>query len=153
MFLLAVHVDAEGEIFARLEEIDLFFEQQRVGAELDVFFSGDEAGDDLVDLRMQQRLAAGDADHGGFAFLDGFEALLGCQVFLENVGGVLDFSAAGAGEIAAEEWLEHEDERISLSAGEFLPQHVACDGPHLGDWNSHGNRSIPAGGGGLQWPS
>ncbi len=40
---------------------------------------------------------------------------------------------------------------IALVAGEFLAQHIGCDGPHLGNWNSHGSKSIPAGGGGLQW--
>jgi adenosylhomocysteine nucleosidase len=67
------------------------------------------------------------------------------------VGGVLDFSAACAGEVAAEEGFQHENEGVSLFAGEFLPHHVGCDGPHLRDWNSHGIQSIPAGGGGLQW--
>ncbi len=51
VILLAVHVDAEGEIFAGLEEVDFFLEQQGVGAEIDVFFPGDEALDDFVDLR------------------------------------------------------------------------------------------------------
>ncbi len=39
VFLLAVHVDAEGEIFARLEQVDLFLEQQGVGAEVDVLLA------------------------------------------------------------------------------------------------------------------
>jgi hypothetical protein len=144
-------MDAEGEIFAGLEEVDLFFQEQGVGAEIDVFFPGDEAGDDLFDLRVEQGLAPGDADHGGLAFLDGLEALLGGEIFLENVGGVLDFSAASACKIAAKEGFQHKNEGVSFFAGEFLPQHVGCDGPHLRDWNSHGSKSIPAGGGGLQW--
>ena len=62
---------------------------------------------------------------GRAAFVDGLEALLGRQVLLQDVGGVLDLAAAGAGEIAAEERLEHQHERISLAPGELLPQDVA----------------------------
>ena len=87
MFLLAVHVDAEGQIFRRLKLIDLFLQQQGVGAEVDVFLAGDESFDDFLDLRVQQRLAAGDADHRGAAFIDGFEALFRGQLFFENVAG------------------------------------------------------------------
>ena len=75
LFALAIEVNAEGQVLARLEEIDLFFQQQRVGAEVNVFLARDQAFDDLVDLRMHQRLAAGDGDHGGAALVDGAETL------------------------------------------------------------------------------
>src|SRR5688572_32441104 len=35
-------------------------------------------------LRVHQRFTAGDADHGGSAFFDGFEALFGRQVFAQR---------------------------------------------------------------------
>ena len=76
VLLLAVHVDAEGEVLAGREQVELFLEQQGVGAEVDVLFAGDQAFDDLLDLRVQQRLAAGDGDHRRAAFVDGVEALL-----------------------------------------------------------------------------
>src|SRR4051794_32782201 len=55
---LAVNVNRERQVLARLEEIELLFQQQRVGAEINIFFALDQAGDDLTDLRMHKRLAA-----------------------------------------------------------------------------------------------
>src|SRR5215470_1817288 len=51
MFLLAVDVDRKSQILARLEKIELFLEQQRIRAEIDVLFAGHQAFDNLVDLR------------------------------------------------------------------------------------------------------
>ena len=66
---------------------------------------------------MHERLAAGDGDHRRAAFIHGLEALLGREVHFENVRRILDFSAARAGQIAAEKGLQHEDQRIALAAG------------------------------------
>jgi hypothetical protein len=137
MFLLAVHVDAEGEVFAGLEEIDFFLQKQGVGAEVDVFFALDEAFNDFLDLGMEEGFAAGDGDHGSAAFFNSIEALLGSEVFLEDVWRVLDFAAAGAGEVTAEEGFEHEDEGVPFIAAELLFEHVRGDGPHLGEGYGH----------------
>ena len=131
MLVLAVHVDGEGEVLAGLEQVDLFLQQQGVGAEVDVFLARDQAFDDFLDLRMHERLAAGDADHRSAAFFDGLEALLGREVLLEDVRGVLDLAAAGAGQVAAEERLEHEHQRIALTSLQLLLQDVSSDRPHL----------------------
>jgi hypothetical protein len=137
VFLLAIHVDGEGEIFAGFEEVDFFLEEEGVGAEVDVFFTLDEAFDDFFDVRVKQRFTAGDGDHGSAAFIDGFEALLGGELLFEDVGGVLDFAAAGTGEVAAEEGLEHEDEGVALDAAELLGEDVGGDGVHLRDGYWH----------------
>jgi hypothetical protein len=105
-------VDAEGEIFGGFKEIDFAFEEEGVGAEVYVFFTGDEAFDDFIDLGMDEGFTAGDGDHRGPALIRCVPALLGCESFIENVIGVLDFTAACAGKIAAEEGFEHEDKRI-----------------------------------------
>ena len=70
-------MNVDREKFAGLEQVELFFEYQGVGAEVDVFPAGDQSFDDFRDLRMQQRFAAGDADHRSAAFFGGFEALFG----------------------------------------------------------------------------
>jgi hypothetical protein len=137
MILLAVHVHGEREILARFEEIDFFFEQQGVGAEVNIFFAFDEPFDDLFDLRVKKRFAAGDGNHRGAAFIDGVEALLRREIFFEDVGGILNFSAAGAGEIAAEERFKHEHERIMFPPFDLLLEDVAGYGPHLGDGYAH----------------
>ena len=128
---LAVEMDGEGEVLGRRELRQAALEFERVGAEVDVLFARDEAVDDLDDLRMQQRLAAGDGDHGRAAFFDGGEALLGRELLLEDVRRILHLAAAGAGQVAAEERLEHEHKRIALVAREPLLEDVGCNRPHL----------------------
>jgi hypothetical protein len=75
----------------------------------------------------------------------------GRQALLQNVGGILDLAAAGAGQIAAEQRLEHQYERILLATGKLLPQHISRDGPHLRDgywhpalfsWKLYGIRDV-----------
>ena len=100
--LKTVHMNAEGEVFGRLEEIDFSLEEEGVRAEVNVFFACDEAFDDLVDFRMDQRFATGDRDHGGPAFVGGGPALLGGQSFIKNVVRVLDLAATRTGEVATE---------------------------------------------------
>ena len=68
---------------------------------------------------MDQRFATGDADHRRAAFLDRVEALLRGKTFIENVIGILNLAATGAGQVAAEEGLKHQDERIALAALSF----------------------------------
>ena len=128
---LAIHVYGEGQVFAGRELVQLFFEQQRVGAQVDVFLARDQAVHDFGDLGMHQRLAAGDADHGRAAFFDGAEAFLGGELLLQNMGGILNFAAASAGEITAEQRLQHQDERIVLAALQPLADDVGGRRPHL----------------------
>ncbi len=70
LFALAIEVNAERKVFAGLEEMNLFFEQQGVGAEVNIFFARDQAFHNLTDLRMHERLAAGNGYHGRSAFVD-----------------------------------------------------------------------------------
>src|ERR1019366_9178902 len=50
---------------------------------------------------------------------------------------VLDLAASGAGQVAAEQRLKHEHERISLTSGQLLAQNVGGHCPHLGYGNCH----------------
>ncbi len=131
MIAVAIEVNREGEVLGRREFVQPLFELERVGAEVDVLFARDEAVDDLDDLRMEQRLAAGDGDHGRAALIDGSEALLGRELFFENVGRILHLTASGAGQVAAEERLKHENKRILLVACELFLQDVGGNRPHL----------------------
>jgi hypothetical protein len=123
-FLQSVHVDGKCEVFGGLEEVDLAFEEEGVGAEINVFFAGHEAFDNLVDLRVDERFTARNGDHGGATFVGRVPTLLGGQAFVENVVGILDFATACAGKIATEEGLEHEHQRVVLVALEFLANDV-----------------------------
>jgi hypothetical protein len=130
-------VDAEGEKFGGLKKIQFALEEKGVRTEVDVLFPGDEALDDLVDLGMDERFATGDGDHGGAALVGGGPALFGGEALAEDVVGILDFAATGAGKVATEERLEHEDERVAFVAAQFLPENVGSDGPSLADGNWH----------------
>src|SRR6185312_3871481 len=55
----AVEMDAERQVRRRRELIEALLEPKRVGAEVDELLALDDLRDDLFDLRMQQRLAAG----------------------------------------------------------------------------------------------
>jgi hypothetical protein len=73
--------------------------------------------------------------------------LFGGELVFEDVGGVLDFAAAGTGEVAAEEGFKHEDEGVAFDATELLAQDIGGDGVHLGDRYGHkAPRSGKAGG-------
>ena len=74
--------------------------------------------------RVQQRLAAGDAHHRRAALVGRREALLDRQVLLEHVTRVLDLAAAGAGQVAAEQRLEHQHERVPLAPRESLANDI-----------------------------
>jgi len=54
---------------------------------------------------------------------------------------VLDFATARTGEVATEEGLEHEDERVSFVAAQFLPENIGSDRPSLTDRDWHRRKS------------
>src|SRR5215471_10254499 len=128
---LAIHVHGESQILAGTEQINFFLEQQRVGTQIDVFAALHQPGNDLTNLRMHERLASGNADHGRATFFYSVEALFRSELLLENVSGILDLAASGASQVAAEQWFQHEDKRIALSSSYPLLEDVAGYRPHL----------------------
>src|ERR1700750_2492490 len=50
---------------------------------------------------------------------------------------ILNLPAAGTCQIAAKQRLQHQDERIALTAGESLPENIRRNCPHLGDGYCH----------------
>ena len=108
--------------------MQLLFQKQRVGAQRDEFLARDDALDDLADLLVDQRLAAGNGDHRRAALVDRVEAFLHRQALVQDRVGIIDLAAADAGEIAAEQRFQHQHQRIALASGQPLPQHVSADG-------------------------
>ena len=114
---VAVEMHRPGEIGVRLEAVDLLLQQQRVGAEIDEFLARDDAlRRSSAISRVQQRLAAGDRDHRRAAFVDRLQALRDRQALVQDRIGIVDLAAAGAGEIAAEQRLQHQHQRVALDA-------------------------------------
>ena len=111
----AIQMHRERQVLRGLEAIEMFFEQDRVRAKVDVLLASDETFNDLMNLRMQQWFAAGDRDHWCPAFFDRLKALLGREVLSEHGGGMLNLAAAGAGQVAAKQRFEHQH-KLSLGA-------------------------------------
>src|ERR1700730_9859406 len=86
---------------------------------------------------MEQRFAAWDRDHWRAALFDRLEAVFRRKLRLQDVRGILDLSAAGARQVAAEQRLQHQHERILLPAHQLLLQNISCNRPGLRDWNCH----------------
>ena len=80
---------------------------------------------------MQQWLAAGDHVDRRIAFIDRREAIGGRQALIENLVWVIDLAATRAGEIAAEQGFEHQDERKALASRQALANHIGADLSHL----------------------
>ena len=101
------------------------------------FLRCEETLDDLRHLAVQQRLAAGDRNGGRAAFVDRLHALLDGQPLVEDLVGIVDLAAARAGQIAAEQRLQHQNQRVALPAGELLPEDIGADTGHLVEGYRH----------------
>ncbi len=91
-----VDVDDEGEVGRRCEFRHLLAEQQPVGAQQDKLLASDEPADDLVELRVHQRLTTGDRDHRRAALLHRGHGVLDAHPLLEHGRRVLNLAASRA---------------------------------------------------------
>src|SRR5271166_1731018 len=82
--LETVKMHREEEIGRRLEQVQLFLEQQRVGAKRDKFLALDDTVDDRADLPMDEGLASGNGDDGSATFVDGVETFLNRKPLVER---------------------------------------------------------------------
>src|SRR5690606_34203015 len=136
---LAVAVEMHGprEIRRRLVVVDLLLEQQRVRAEIDELLARDDAANDLRHLLVNQRLPARNRDDRRAALVDGAQRILDAHALLQDIGRIVDLAAPGAREVALEQGLEHQHQRIALHALQLLLQDVARDPVLLYEWNAH----------------
>ena len=86
---------------------------------------------DLTALLEEVGLAARNADNGRAALFHRAETLFGSQILFQHVRGVLNLPAAGASQIAAEQRLQHQDERVLFPPFYLLADHIGRDRPHL----------------------
>ncbi len=140
VFFLPVNVNGKCQVFAGLEEVQLFFQQQGVGAKINIFLAGHQTFHDLFNLGVHQRFAAGDGHHRRAAFVHCIEAFFRRELLLQHVSRILNFSAARASQVALVEWLQHQNERILLPSLNLLFEDVTRYRPRLGNWYRH---SVP----------
>src|SRR5690348_14265225 len=132
------------QVLAGSELVNSLLKQQRIRAQVDVLLARHQPGNNLVNLRMQQRLTTRNRHRRRSAFFHRLEAFLRCELHLQHVTGILDLSAARTRQIAAEERLQHEDERVALAALHLLFQDVGCYGPGLRNRYGHAFSESPS---------
>ena len=125
--LVAVEMDRPREERARLILRQLLVHQQRVGAQIDELFPRNDAANDFGQLFMEEWFATGDRNHRRAAFVDRVQGIFHRHVLVQDRIGIVDFSAAGASQVAPEQGLKHQHERIALAASQTLANNVATD--------------------------
>src|SRR5262249_13412993 len=118
--LQAVEVDVEEEAPAGAKLPQPLLDEHTVGAEVDVLFAAQDGRDELADLGVDQRLAAANADDGRAALVHRGQALGDGQLLLDRLRVFADAAAAGAGQVAGVQWLEHQNQGEALRAGDLL---------------------------------
>ena len=125
--LVAVEMHRPVEAGMRLILVELLLQEQRIGADGDIFAFGERAGDDLGQFFVQQRLAAGEHHDRRAAFVDRSQGIVHRQPLIENLLRIVDFAAPGASQIAAEQRLKHQHERIALASAQMLAEDIRPD--------------------------
>ena len=69
--------------------------------------------------------------HRRATFIHRAETFFGGKLLLQDVRGILNLAAAGARQIAAQQWLQHQHERIVLASLQPLADDVGRRRPHL----------------------
>src|SRR3974377_182121 len=117
--------------------MQLLFEQQRVRAQRDELLPGDQAFDDLANLAVNERLAARNGDHGRATLIGSLEAFLDREASIENRIGIVDFPATRAGEVAAEQRLQHQNQRIAPAPQKLLLEDIGANAQFLEKRDPH----------------
>ena len=75
-------MNAEGQVFCRLKEIDLSLQKEGVRAEIDILFSRHQTFNDFIDLGMDEGFTTRNRDHRSTALIRSGPALLRGQTFI-----------------------------------------------------------------------
>src|SRR5262245_25830468 len=77
---------------------------------------------------MDQRLAAGDGDDRRAALVDSIKAFLDAQAPVQNRPRIVDLAAAGTGQVAAKQRLEHQHQGEARAAHQSLSDDIGAYG-------------------------
>ena len=134
---IAVEMDRERQVRRGLVLVNVLGKQNGIGAEVDEFLARHNAGDDLRHFLMNQRFAARNGYDGRAALVNRAQRVVQAHALLENLLGVIDLAAAGAGEIALKQWLEHQNQRVALDAAQLATREITRHTIGLNQRNSH----------------
>src|ERR1019366_8428747 len=111
----AIQVDVEVEALIRREFADPLLDEHAVGAKVNMAVALQDARCQLADLRIHHGFAAADGNHRRAALIHRGQALLERHP-LGDGGFVLAYApAAGAGEVAGVQRLQHQDDGEALA--------------------------------------
>ena len=134
---IAVEVNRKREVGGGAILVDVFGQQQRIGAQIDEFLARNDCGDDFGHFLVNEWLTAGNGHDGRAAFVNGIECVRDTHPLLQDLLWIVDLAAAGAGEVALEKRLQHEDQRIAFLAAQLTAGKIPPDAVHLKKWNTH----------------
>src|ERR1700682_6227788 len=132
-----VQMHREKQIWRWLEQVELLFQQHRVGAQRHEFLARHQAADNLPDFLVDQRLAAGNRHHRRATFVGGIPAFLRRHAAIEDRVGIVDLAAADARKVAAKQRLKHQHQRIAFSTQQFLLDQIPADAQFLEERYCH----------------
>src|SRR4051812_39442429 len=119
------------QIWRRLEQVQLFLEQQRVRAKRYELFPRHDAFDDLANFLVDKWLAARNGDHWCAALVDCIQAFLDRKPPIQNRIRVVDLATTEAGEIAPKQRLQHQHQWIALAAAQLLLEQICANANFL----------------------
>jgi len=131
-----VEVNGKGQIRRRLVFVDVLRQQDGVGAQIHDLLAGDDAGHDLRHFLVDQRLTAGDGHHRCAALIHRAQRLLDAQPPLQNLLRIIDFAAARASQVALEQRLQHQHQRIPLHTPQLTARNIPAHPVRLNQWNA-----------------
>ena len=153
----AVQVHRPGEPLARLEQVHLLFQQQRVGADDDELLARDGALTICSISRCSSGSPPAITTTGRAALVDRLHAFGDRQALVQDLRRIVDLAAAGAGQVAAEQRLQHQHQRVALAPEQMLLHHIGADAERLVQRHGHASgsstrRPVPAGSGSARPP-
>ena len=111
--------------------LERLLEKERIRAEVDVLLAFDQLFDEFRYVGVEQRFSAWNRDHGSAAVIDRLQGVLETHIPLQDVGWILNLAASGTSQVATEQRLQHEYQRIVFLPRDLLLEHIARYGPHL----------------------
>src|SRR5262249_40472106 len=137
MLAQSVEVHREEEVRRWFKQMQLLFQEQRIGAQRHELLLRDQPLYDLADLAVNKRFAARDCHHGRAAFIGGIEAFLHRETAVEYGIRVIDLAATKASKVAAKERLQHQHQRVAFPPKQLLLEDIRTDADFLEirDWH------------------
>src|SRR5262249_52719817 len=119
-FLQPIEMDVEEKAAGGPKFVQALADEHAVGAEVDVPSPFEDAPDQLAEFGVDHRFPTANAHDGGAALLHRGETLGYAELLPDGLGVLANSAAAGAGQVAGVQWLQHQDQGKTLLPGQLL---------------------------------